>query len=152
LSGVRVRSAVGADLDELMLLERGMAEAPHWGIGTYAEILAEQGVPRCLLVTEVEGRLAGFAVGAVVGSVGEIETVAVELWARRRGVGRALCEAVLGWCGEQGATEVELEVREGSGGAQALYVGLGFMAVGERRRYYSDPVEDAVLMRLELAG
>jgi [ribosomal protein S18]-alanine N-acetyltransferase len=45
---------------------------------------------------------------------------------------------------------VELEVRVGSGGAIALYVGLGFVVVGRRGGYYRGPVEDAVLMRLEL--
>jgi ribosomal-protein-alanine N-acetyltransferase len=31
-----------------------------------------------------------------------------------------------------------------------LYRGLGFIPVGHRPRYYSDPVDDAVLMRLDL--
>ena len=77
--------------------------------------------------------------------------VAVSVPARRGGVGRALCEAVVRWCRERGATEVELEVRAGSAGAIALYAGLGFLAVGRRAGYYLDPVEDALLMQLRLA-
>ena len=152
MNGTTIRSAVGADLDELMELERGVAEAPHWGIRAYAEILAGQGLRRCLLLAEVEGRLGGFAVAAVAGSRGDLESVAVAAWARRSGMGKALCKAVIGWCGDEGATEVELEVRLGSRGAQRLYEGLGFVVEGERKGYYTDPVEDAVLMRLELAG
>ena len=72
--------------------------------------------------------------------------------ARRAGVGRALCEAVIGWCRKQGATEMELEVRAGGLGAVALYHGLGFAVVGQRRDYYRDPTEDALLMRLRLAA
>jgi len=45
---------------------------------------------------------------------------------------------------------VELEVRAGSLGARRLYEGLGFVEVGRRVRYYDEPVDDAVLMRLEL--
>ena len=45
---------------------------------------------------------------------------------------------------------MELEVRAGSVGAIALYEGLGFVVVGRRRGYYREPVEDALLMRLEL--
>ena len=46
---------------------------------------------------------------------------------------------------------MELEVRAGSAGAIGLYEGLGFVGVGRRRGYYRDPVDDAVLMRLDLA-
>ena len=111
------------------------------------------------MVAEAESRLLGFAVGKVMGfgssglkGVGEIESVAVDPAARRGGVGRALCEAVIGWCRGQRAEEVELEVRAGSVGAIALYGGLGFVVVGRRKGYYREPVEDALLMKLELAG
>ncbi len=75
----------------------------------------------------------------------------MEAAARRVGVGRALCEAVIDWCRGQGAAAMELEVRAGGGGAIALYAGLGFVAVGQRQGYYREPVEDALLMRLEFA-
>ncbi len=79
----------------------------------------------------------GFAVGKVIGvgcgEFGELESVAVEAAARRGGVGRALCGAVVEWCRERGAAVVELEVRAGSGGAIALYEGLGFVVAGRRQ-------------------
>ena len=84
--------------------------------------------------------------------VAELESVAVDLRARRGGVGRALCGAVMDWCRRQGAAAVELEVRAASGGAIDLYRGLGFVAVGRRAGYYSGPLDDAVLMRLDLVG
>jgi ribosomal-protein-alanine N-acetyltransferase len=83
--------------------------------------------------------------------VGELESVAVDETARRRGVGRSLCEAVVDWSRGQGAMEIELEVRAGSEGAIALYAGLGFVVVGRRGSYYRNPDEDAVLMQLKLA-
>jgi ribosomal-protein-alanine N-acetyltransferase len=108
-----------------------------------------------LFVAEAEERLVGFAVGKVIGArrdcVAELESVVVDVGARRGGVGRALCGAVVEWCRGQGAAAVELEVRAGSAGAVALYGGLGFVADGRRGAYYSRPVEDALLMRLELA-
>ena len=70
--------------------------------------------------------------------------------ARRMGVGRALCEAVIDWCKGQSAA-LELEVRAGSEGAIALYEGLGFVVTGRRGGYYREPAEDAVLMHLDLA-
>ena len=167
--GFRVRVAEVADLAGVVALERAIEEAPHWAEAEYAAIVnadranadkanadraVDGAVRRCLFVAEAEARLLGFAVGKVIGSgadrVSELESVAVDGAARRMGVGSALCEAVVAWCLVQGAGAVELEVRAGSGGAIALYSGLGFVAGGRRGGYYRDPVEDAVLMRLKL--
>jgi [ribosomal protein S18]-alanine N-acetyltransferase len=159
LTGVRVRVATVADLAGVVEMERKIVEAPHWPEGEYFSIANADGpVKRCLLVAEAEGRLLGFAVGKVIGSgsvgsgskgVGEIESVAVDSAARRGGVGRALCEAVIDWCRRRGAGVMELEVRAGSDGAIALYDGLGFVVVGRRKGYYREPAEDALLMKLE---
>ncbi len=160
-SGFRVRVAGAEDLDMVVGMERANAEAPHWAEAEYAAIVtadneADGAVRRCLLVAEAKGRVVGFAVGKVIGSgvggVAELESVAVEVAARRSGVGQALCEAVAEWCRGHGAAALELEVRAGSKGAIALYGRLGFVVAGRRGWYYKEPDEDAVLMRLELGG
>jgi [ribosomal protein S18]-alanine N-acetyltransferase len=155
-AGFCVRAGGVEDLAAVVALERGVAEAPHWSEAEYAGIIQvrEGGVRRGLWVAEAEGRVVGFAVGKVVGAgpegLAELESVAVDAAARRMGVGRELCGAVVGWSRRQGAAAVELEVRAGSVGAIALYAGLGFVGVGRRRGYYDAPKDDAVLMRLEL--
>jgi [ribosomal protein S18]-alanine N-acetyltransferase len=155
--GLHVRVGSAADLAAAVALERVVAEAPHWGEAEYAAIVVEERgeMRRRLFVAELAGELVGFAVGKVIGagrgSVAELESVVVHAGVRRRGVGRALCEAVVAWGRGQGAAAIELEVRAGSAGAVALYSGLGFVAVGRRRAYYHEPVDDALLMRLELA-
>jgi ribosomal-protein-alanine N-acetyltransferase len=168
VAGLRVRVAGAADLARVVEMERSNAEAPHWAEIEYAAIASvnknvdgidgidgmDGMVRRCLLVAEARERVLGFAVGKVVGSgegsFAELESVVVEVAARRRGVGRTLCGAVIAWCRQQGAAALELEVRAGSGGAFALYAGLGFLVVGRRGGYYQEPPEDAVMMRLEL--
>jgi [ribosomal protein S18]-alanine N-acetyltransferase len=161
VEGFHVRVAGAADVAGVVALERMIAEAPHWAVGEYAAMVGADGevdgvVRRCFLVAEAEGRLLGFAVGKVIGSrgegVAELESVAVEASARRGGVGKALCAAVADWGRGHGVTALELEVRAGSGGAIALYAGLGFVVAGRRVGYYREPLEDAVLMRLDLAG
>jgi ribosomal-protein-alanine N-acetyltransferase len=154
VEGFCVRPADAGDVAGVVTLERAISEAPHWGVAEYGAIVngdgADSSVRRCFFVAEAEGRLLGFAVGKVIGSsVAELESVAVDLPARRGGVGRALCLAVAGWCRGQGARALELEVRAGSGGAIALYGGLGFVVSGRRAKYYREPVEDALLMRLD---
>ena len=51
---------------------------------------------------------------------------------------------------QAGCTAVVLEVRSSNGGAQALYRRHGFVPVGMRRRYYFAPIEDALVMRLDI--
>jgi ribosomal-protein-alanine N-acetyltransferase len=158
VEGFFMRVAESADVAGVVALERGIAEAPHWAEAEYVAILnkGDGAIRRCFFVAEAEGRLLGFAVGKVIGSdvdgLGELESVAVDAAARRRGVGRALCAAVADWCREQGVAALELEVRAGSGGAIALYAGMGFVVAGRRAGYYREPVEDALLMRLDLGG
>jgi [ribosomal protein S18]-alanine N-acetyltransferase len=159
MPGLRVRRAGSEDMAGIVALERGIAEAPHWPAAEYAAIVDSTGDPsgsirRCLLVAEAEGRLLGFAVGKAIlmGAKGlaELESVAVDVEARRGGVGRALCASVVAWCREQDAEALELEVRAGGSPAIALYRELGFVVAGRRPEYYRDPVEDALLMRLSL--
>jgi ribosomal-protein-alanine N-acetyltransferase len=157
---VQVRPAVAADLTAIVALERATASAPHWPQATYEAIVSEQNAagPRCLFVAEMGDALVGFAVGlmhpAAAGHRGErtaeLESVVVAASARRAGIGRALCCAVLDWCRSSGATEVALEVRAASTGAVALYTGLGFTQTGRRPRYYREPDDDALTMCLRL--
>jgi [ribosomal protein S18]-alanine N-acetyltransferase len=154
----RVRVGEVKDLAAVVAMERRIAEAPHWPEEEYTAIAGgghdHGSVRRCLMVAEGQDGLLGFAVGKAVGSgketFAELESVAVDGGARRLGVGRTVCEAVLVWCRAQGAVMVELEVRAGSAGAIALYQGLGFVETGRRARYYQEPVEDGLLMRVNL--
>ena len=98
-----------------------------------------------LLVAHVGDRHAGHAVAWEVAGETHILDVHVEPWARRRGLGRALVEALLEACGKGPAL---LEVHEGNQPAIALYAAMGFVEAGRRPRYYSDGC-DAVLMNLE---
>ncbi len=154
--GFRVRVAGVEDLSGVVEMERGIAGAPHWAAAEYAGMVGASGgaVRRCLLVAESEDGLVGFAVGKMIGegagSLVELESVAVRVEARRSGVAKELCAAVVRWSGEWGAEALELEVREGNEAAIGLYAGLGFAVVGRRRGYYREPVEDAVLMRMEI--
>jgi ribosomal-protein-alanine N-acetyltransferase len=166
-----LRPAIASDLEAILALERATDLAPHWPPAAYADILdsTDLGAPsiprsvrngwetatqRCLFIAENDDILAGFAVGllhpAASNPIAELESVVVAANARRAGIGRALCSAVLDWCRAQGATELALEVRAASAAAIALYTSLGFTTSASRPRYYRDPNDDALLMRLQL--
>jgi ribosomal-protein-alanine N-acetyltransferase len=73
-------------------------------------------------------------------------TLAVDARYRRRGVGRRLLVRLLDSALERNADIATLEVRAGNVAAQELYRRFGFDVVGERRRYYTDTGEDALIM------
>jgi ribosomal-protein-alanine N-acetyltransferase len=157
LAQLELRPAVLSDLAAILALERATENAPHWPPATYEAILTtqESASQRCLFVAEANSALAGFVVGLLhstspEGRLAELESIAVAESARRAGIGRALCLAVLNWSRAQGATEIVLEVRATSAAAIALYAGLGFAQSGRRPRYYRNPEDDALVMRLEL--
>jgi [ribosomal protein S18]-alanine N-acetyltransferase len=75
-----------------------------------------------------------------------INNLAVHPDWRRRGVARALLDFVLSAAREAGAAEATLEVRRSNAAALKLYENLGFSVEGVRPAYYSDPVEDALIL------
>jgi ribosomal-protein-alanine N-acetyltransferase len=153
---VSIRRAGGEDVEAIVLLDRTLATLPHWPASEYHAAITSHDPQRnrCLFVAELDGQMAGLAVGRVDRIAGErsgeLESVGVALSAQRRGIGRELCRAVIAWCQSQGASYLDLEVRSQSAGAIALYQELDFVVVGKRRNYYRDPVDDAILMRLDL--
>ncbi|MEZ0076650.1 GNAT family N-acetyltransferase [Planotetraspora sp. GP83] len=59
-----------------------------------------------------------------------IYCMAVEPHARRRGLGRSIMRALLGWGRERGAAHAYLVVTEANAGARALYEREGFTVAG----------------------
>lgn len=91
------------------------------------------------LVAEEEGILAGHAFLeplslAAVAHVVKL-TIAVHEGHQRRGIGRALMNALLAWARENPNIEkVELQVRSSNAPAIALYESLGFVEEGRKTR------------------
>lgn len=65
---------------------------------------------------------------------------------RGQGAGRALVQKAISYAEQNGLAFVTLEVRPSNAPAVGLYSALGFERIGERRDYYSSPVENALLM------
>jgi ribosomal-protein-alanine N-acetyltransferase len=75
-----------------------------------------------------------------------ISTLATHRDWRQRGIGELLLLAMIDGAAESGMRAMTLEVRVSNVSAQALYRKYGFEVVGERKQYYSDNGEDALIM------
>lgn len=99
---------------------------------------------------EVPRELVGYVCFWVVFEELRMMNLAVAPHVRHRGIGRRLLEQAVTMGVEQGARRALLEVRASNRPALALYEQVGFTRSGARTKYYTNPVEDAVLMELEL--
>ena len=91
----------------------------------------------------------GYAGFWLMGDECHISTIATHPDWRGRGLGELLLLNMLVMANEQAAQMVTLEVRQSNLTAQALYRKYRFAIVGERRRYYKDTGEDALIMTRE---
>lgn len=145
----RIRPAELADASALAALERRCFSDP-WSVAAFDELLPLSYIVG--LVAEVDGVIGGYLVARELAGEAEILNLAVVPEARRGGLGRQLLDAGLEDLQARGAERVWLEVRESNAAAQALYARRGFTAAGRRPRYYRAPVEDALVLSLDLTA
>lgn len=151
-----VRAAGPADVTRVQAIAAANPTAPQWTPDQFAEILLpnESAVTRVLLVGLQGADVVGFVVVSALTHVypveAELESIAVAPEWQRQGVGKALLEAAVGWADSVGTADLRLEVRTGNVSARRLYEQSGFDVEGVRRRYYANPVEDAVCMNRKL--
>ena len=140
----RIRRGTVADAPALVEIERRAFPDP-WSEASFREALAAAW--SLGLVAEVNESVVGYLIAREAGGSGEILNLAVDPPSRRSGVARTLLDAGVAVLRRRGAEEIFLEVRESNLAAQALYLGAGFRPVGQRARYYRNPLEDALVLR-----
>jgi ribosomal-protein-alanine N-acetyltransferase len=147
----RIRPARPEDASALSVLEHRCFTDP-WSAGGFREALSTSGGFGLLAGSAHGGEeeIHGYLVGRQILGEGEVLNLAVVPEARRRGIAWALLDAGLGHFRSTGVTEVFLEVRESNRSAQALYLANGFRPVGQRKAYYRNPLEDALVLRRSL--
>ncbi len=133
------------DLEGVLEVEAESFSNP-WTRDMYAWELQNRSVCHILLVRTEECRVAGFCAFWLVFDEVHINNVAMRPWFRGQGIGTALLRRVLEEARRLGARRATLEVRASNERARRLYERLGFHVAGVRRSYYSDPVEDALIL------
>jgi len=141
-----------ADLDAVIEIETASFTSP-WTREMYAAELQNVGVSFCYLARDPGGTVVGFCSFWRVVDELHINNLAVAEPHRRRGIARTLLTYVMNEGARMGARRATLEVRRSNDPARQLYAQLGFSTAGVRRAYYTNPIEDAlVLWRDRLNG
>ena len=96
--------------------------------------------------TKAESSIIGYHCFWIVFEELRLMNLAVRKSMRRKGVGGALIAEAIRLGLEHAATRAVLEVRASNKPARSLYTRIGFVPISRRPRYYTNPIEDAVLM------
>jgi [ribosomal protein S18]-alanine N-acetyltransferase len=145
-----ISEAEAADADALVEVEERCSTHP-WTRRHFVAEMDRTLRTRTLVVRRLDLGTGALAVVAFcsfrrVADEVHVENLGVDPAERRRGLGRLLLRTSLGVAAGDGARVALLEVRVGNQAARRLYEGEGFRVVGERRGYYSEPFEDAVVL------
>lgn len=141
------------DLDGILAVDQASFTNP-WTREMFEWEAAHSDVARVYVVRAGAAGVIAYCAVWIVFDELHINNLAVLPAWRRRGVGRALLEAVLAEARRLGAARATLEVRASNQAARALYERAGFRPAGLRRGYYTNPAEDALILwcDLESAG
>ena len=151
----RIRKVRKSDIDRIIDIERSWHHLSHWSIDSYYRLINDDNFTSSF-VAEIEDEkqgtcIAGFVIFHIAGDVSEIYNIAVESTYARSGIGRQLMRAAIDESARRNAKKVILEVRKSNSPAISFYFAFDFKMMGERKNYYSNPIEDAYIMELEIS-
>lgn len=126
----------------------GLSFSQPWSKTSFlSEIHKSRSISR---VAVLDSAVVGYICAELVTDEGHILNLGVHPDYRRKGISTALVASVIEVLRQRSCRVLFLEVRASNHAARRLYERFGFSVVGERKNYYVSPVEDAVIMTLEL--
>lgn len=134
-----------ADLGPIVEIEQASFGLP-WTAEMFRWELRNTDVSATYVLRTADRTVAAFCCVWTVLDELHINNVAVRPGFRRRGFATTLLEHAMDEAAGQGATKATLEVRRSNVRAIQLYERLGFSVTAVRPNYYSNPVEDALIL------
>jgi ribosomal-protein-alanine N-acetyltransferase len=143
-----LRSLEERDVDNILAIQSACPEIAQWTMWDYARVARGE---MSGWVVEKGDEVTGFLVARrVVGDI-EILNLAVRLESRRQGTGALLLQGALDWGRSMQTEKALLEVRASNLAALKFYERFGFEVRGRRPKYYTTPIDDALLLTASLA-
>jgi ribosomal-protein-alanine acetyltransferase len=151
---MKIRAFAGDDLTSVYMIQAKCPQAAQWRREDYLHLARDPG--GMILVAEIEGAsatdVAGFAAFQRVMDEAELRNIAIDPSHQRRGFARALLDAGIPALQGFGVRQLFLEVRASNQPAVAFYQAAGFQLLYTRHEYYSDPIEDALVMGSDITS
>ena len=138
-----------SDLDAVLEIEDASFNNPttrEW----YERELERPEVCFIYVLGTPESPTAAFCAFWRVADQAHINNLAVRPELRLRGLGSQMLQAIIIEAKRLGAATLTLEVRRSNIAAQRLYLRAGFREEAVRKSYYTQPVEDALVLSLKI--
>ncbi|WP_102260890.1 ribosomal protein S18-alanine N-acetyltransferase [Mesobacillus jeotgali] len=145
---ITFRNMTVDDLDQVMEVEVNSFTIP-WSREAFFDELTKNQFARYLIV-EVDQKVVGYCGVWIIIDEAHITNIALLPEYRGLKLGEALMAKVMELAREMGALRVTLEVRVSNERAQNLYRKFGFEEGAIRKQYYTDNMEDALVMWVNL--
>ncbi len=138
-----IRSLQAADAPRLAALAAEIFSDP-WTQNNFCEL---SGRENCISLLACAGEaILGFATLSKILEEGDVDYIFVAPGVKGQGIGTVLLEELLSRARAAGVKEFTLEVRASNQAAIHLYKKFHFVCEGIRPRFYTKPVEDAMIM------
>lgn len=148
MRNIRLLPATKELLSEIFLIEQSVFTDP-WSDDSIHFCL-DNPVFAFTVAVDGDDRVAGYLIGSLLPPEGEICSLAVRPDLRRQGIGGMLLSDFLQKGEALSCDRFFLEVRSSNLAAIGLYRSRGFEPYASRKKYYSRPVEDALLMQRQV--
>ena len=137
------------DIEDVLAIQAASPEIAQWSLWDYDRVA--RGEMAGWVAESESGDITGFIVARRIANDLEILNFAVRPTARRQGIGAALLGEALRWGAEFSADKAFLEVRASNLAALRFYEQHKFQVTGRRPRYYTAPIEDALVLSAQLS-
>lgn len=118
----------------------------HWSLEGVQDVLRYSHNRYYVAKDFDKNEVIAFAGVMIVADEAELLNIAVVEEYRRQGIAQRLLEQLFVDSKRCGAYRMLLEVRKSNSGARHFYSKNRFSPLGERKNYYSNPKEDAIIM------
>ena len=143
-TSVQIRWMIRRDMSSVLDIEKECFEFA-WSEEDFIRCLRQR---NCIgMVAEREDDVVGFMIYELHRNRLHVLNFAVRSGTRRRGVGSAMIDKLVGKLAFQRRNRIVLEVRESNLSAQLFFRACGFRAISVLRDFYEDSAEDAYLMQ-----
>ena len=142
-----VRRAKEQEIEEIARLEQEIFSDP-WSLAAIRETWGQKQAR--ILGAWLDGQMAGYVIVYFAADESEIARIAVDEKFRRQGVAGALLDEMESVLAGKGIARLMLDVRKSNAAALRFYLSRGFKEDGVRKNFYTNPIEDAILMSRRL--
>lgn len=145
-----IRKMQKADMEAVLQIEHECFLDPYTEVQYTYEL--EDNPCAYIYVMEEDGKIVGFIDFWITFESCQLCKIAVTSTLQEQGKGYDLMAFMVDYAQQEGCETILLEVRKSNEKAIRFYQNLEFIEINERKQYYRNPVEDAIVFGKILIG